>query len=81
MVNEIIKMKRRHSGLIFKESNTDQLSLSKMETIISNPGLHHLAEKFFWNLDIEQWKICILINLSCKQMLENPLLFVLVEEI
>ena len=44
-----------------------------MESIINNPGLQHLAEKFFWNLDTEQLKICGLINLSCKQMLENPL--------
>ena len=44
-----------------------------MESIINNPGLQHLAEKIFWNLDTEQLKICGLINLSCKQMLENPL--------
>ena len=68
---EIIKIKRCHSGLIFKESNTDQLSLSKMETIISNPGLHHLAEKVFWNLDGEDLKICAQMNQSCKQILQK----------
>ena len=43
-----------------------------MESIINNPGLQHLAEKIFWNLDTEQLKICEIINLSSKQMLENP---------
>ena len=44
-----------------------------METIITNPGLQHLAEKIFWNLDTEHLKICGLINQSCKQILENPM--------
>ena len=44
-----------------------------MEIIISNPGLHHLAEKVFWNLDVEDLKKCEQINKSCKQILENPL--------
>ena len=29
-----------------------------METIISNPGCHHLAENVFWNLDIDDLKVC-----------------------
>ena len=44
-----------------------------METIISNPGLHHLAEKVFWNLDGEDLKICAQINQSCKQFLKHPI--------
>ena len=44
-----------------------------METIISNPGLYHLAEKVFWNLDVEDLKICAHINQSCKQILQNPI--------
>ena len=44
-----------------------------MESIINNLGLQHLAEKIFWNLDTEHLKICRLINLSCKQILENPI--------
>ena len=43
-----------------------------MEKIINNPGLQHLAEKVFWNLDCEDLKICAQINQSCKQILENP---------
>ena len=44
-----------------------------MENIISNPGLHHLAENVFWNLDAEDLKNCAHINQSCKQILQNPI--------
>ena len=43
-----------------------------METIISNPGLCHLAEKVLWNLDVDDLKICAQINQSCKQILQKP---------
>ena len=49
------------------------LLASKMEKIISNPGLQHLAEEVFWNLDIQDLYVCTQINQSCKQILENPL--------
>ena len=45
---------------------------TKMEKIVNNPGLQHLAETVFWNLDIEDLKICAQINLSCKH-LQNPI--------
>ena len=44
-----------------------------MEKFFSNPGLQHLAEKVFWNLDVENLKICAQINQSCKQILQNPI--------
>ena len=44
-----------------------------MEKIINNPGLQHLAEKVFSNLNVEDMKICAEINQSCKQILENPM--------
>ena len=44
-----------------------------MEKIVSNPGLQHLAEKVFWNLDVEDLKICAQINQTCKQILQNPI--------
>ena len=44
-----------------------------METIVNNPGLQHLAEKVFLNLDVEDLKICGQINQSCKQILQNPI--------
>ena len=43
-----------------------------MEKIIKNPGLQHLVEEVFWNLDVEDLKICAQINQSCKQILQNP---------
>ena len=46
-----------------------------MEKIISNPGLQHLVEKVFWNLDVEDLKICAQINQSCKQILQNPIFY------
>ena len=44
-----------------------------MEKIISNPGLQHLAENVFWDLDIQDLNMCAQINQSCKQILENPM--------
>ena len=46
-----------------------------MENIIRNPGLQHLVEKIFWNLDVEDLKICANINQSCKQILAEPKLW------
>ena len=43
-----------------------------MEKIIRNPGLQHLAENVFWNLDVEHLKMCAQINQSCKLILQNP---------
>ena len=50
-----------------------KLITSKMETIFNTPGLQHLAEEVFWNLNAEDLKICAQINQSCKQILQNPL--------
>ena len=44
-----------------------------MEKIIRNPGLQHLAEEVFWNLNFENLKICAQINQSCKQILQKPM--------
>ena len=44
-----------------------------METILNTSGLQHLAEEVFWNLDVEDLKICAQINLSCKQIVQNPI--------
>ena len=44
-----------------------------METIIRYPGLHHLAEKVFWNLDGEDLRTCAQMNQFCKQILQHPI--------
>ena len=43
-----------------------------MENIINNPGLQHLAEKVFFNLEPEDLEVCAMINQSSKQILDNP---------
>ena len=42
-----------------------------MEKIVSNPGLQHLAENIFSNLNVEDLKLCRQINQSWKQIVEN----------
>ena len=44
-----------------------------MERIIKSPGLQHLAEEIFWNLVIEDLKICAQINQSCEHILQQPI--------
>ena len=44
-----------------------------MEKMINIPGLQHLSEKVFLNLNVEDLKICAQINQSCKQILEKPI--------
>ena len=44
-----------------------------MEKLIINPGLQHLVEKVFWNLDFVDLKICAQINQFSKQILQNPI--------
>ena len=45
---------------------------SKMEKIVNNPGLQHLAEKVLWNLDVKDLKSGM-INQSCKQILKKQI--------
>ena len=42
-----------------------------MDQILNNPGLQHLAENVFWNLDVEVLKICAQINQTTKQIMED----------
>ena len=44
-----------------------------MEKIINIPGLQHLAEKVFLNLEQEDLEVCAMINQSSKQILDNPI--------
>ena len=45
---------------------------SPMEKILNNPGLVHLAENIFGNLDDEYLEVCGQLNESSKQILANP---------
>ena len=44
-----------------------------MENILKNPGLQHIAETIFLNLDFVDLEISGMINWSCKQIMDNPL--------
>ena len=46
-----------------------------MEIFINNPGLQHLAEKIFLNLNHETLDTCTLVNQSFKIFLENHPMF------
>ena len=41
--------------------------IMQMEKIIRNPGLQHLAEEVFWNLNVEDLKVCAQINQSANK--------------
>ena len=43
------------------------------EKILNNPGLQHLAEIIFGNLEVEHFKICGLLNQSAKRILDGPM--------
>ena len=45
-----------------------------MEKILNNPGLVHLAENIFENLDHEKLEICRQINQSSSKLLANPII-------
>ena len=44
-----------------------------MENIIKNPGLKHIAENVFLNLNYEKLETCRLVNEFCKEILDNPM--------
>ena len=46
-----------------------------MDQIINNPGLQHIIEIIFFNLDFEDLMACQLVNKSLKQILENPMFY------
>ena len=47
-----------------------------MEKIINNPGLQHLTENIFLNLDSTNLNKCQMINQSARQILENPMFWI-----
>ena len=56
--------------------NEHKSIISKMETLIKTPGLQHLAENIFLNLNYQEVKTCGLLNetfdLFTDQLIENP---------
>ena len=44
-----------------------------MDQIVNTPGLQHIIEMIFFNLDFEDLMNCQSVNKSCKNILENPM--------
>ena len=56
-----------------KKSRKEPISMKNyFEDIVKNPGLQHLAEAIFSNLNYNDLKTCHLINRSSKSILDNP---------
>ena len=62
--------------LDYPVENTTNRSFLTMEKIINNPGLQHLAENIFLNLNSADLKQCQWINQSASQILDNPLFWI-----
>ena len=62
-------MEEKDSLMAYYLSKND----NTLEKILNNPGLQHLAENIFFNLDIEPLRICGLLNQSSKQILDSPI--------
>ena len=58
------------------ENTSIQSFFLTMEKIIKNPGLQHLAENIFLNLNYSDLKKCQLINQSTSQILDNPMFWI-----
>ena len=43
------------------------------ESIFNNPGLQHIAENIFGNLNYEDLEVCRTVNQSCKNILDEPI--------
>ena len=44
-----------------------------LESIFNNPGLQHIAENIFCNLNYENLELCRTVNPSCKKILDEPM--------
>ena len=66
---------KRHQDLIESEdlSNKKMKKTTITDEIINNPGLQHIIELIFFNLDHKDLMNCQLVNKSTKQILENPM--------
>ena len=61
------------------DENENKSIIPRVETFINTPGLQHLAENTFLNLNYREIKACELLNgsfqLFVNQLMENPLFF------
>ena len=66
---------KRHHDLIESEDlfNKKMKKTTIMDEIINNPGLQHIIELIFFNLDHKDLMNCQLVNKSNQQILKNPM--------
>ena len=60
--------------ICFKTAKSAQIQ--EMEKILNNPGLQHLTEEIFLNLNSGHLKKCQIINQSSSQILEKPIFWI-----
>ena len=48
-------------------------SVIMLESIFNNPGLQHITENIFCNLNNEDLEVCRTVNQSCRQVLYEPM--------
>ena len=63
------ELKDRIQSLIGEKDNLSK-NESTLEKILNNPGLQHLAENIFNNLNFEHLEVCRRINKASKQILD-----------
>ena len=54
-------------------ANNVEAKIVTLENFTNNPGLQHLAEEIFWNLNVDALEMCEQINQFSRHILENPL--------
>ena len=52
------------------------ISTLAMEIFLKSPGLQHIAENVFLNLNYKTLKTCRHVNKICKQILDNPMFWI-----
>ena len=50
-----------------------QFQISTLGNLINNPGLQHVAEEIFGNLNLDSLEACQKVNQSSNQILQNPM--------
>ena len=76
---DTLPQKRRRSEIggtnkASKRSRKDPIDMKNyFENIVNNPGLQHLAEAIFSNLNFNDLLACQLVNQSSRSILDNPM--------
>ena len=67
------KRPRKDGASLESRPSKKQKSVPILEEIINNPGLQHIAEEIFLNLDFKSIMACKLASDSCKEIVDNPM--------